>query len=143
MAYTLEEFMKKFEINYEQMDIEEGVSVYPRTILVPKCPECGGTLYLYHPEKKMDPFIGHKVTDGILQAKLGGETKWLATCWTNNCPFYAKFKEEELARCPECSRFALELFSLYDHMRFQCTKKAQEKETLEKAGVGMYISDLM
>ena len=41
MPLTLEEFEKKYDIVYKPQDIEEGVSIYPRTILVPKCPECG------------------------------------------------------------------------------------------------------
>ena len=143
MPLTLEEFEKKYNIVYKQQDIEEGVSIYPRTILVPKCPDCGKTLYLYHPEKKLDPFITFKITDGILKNKLKGESKWIAACWTNNCEFFIEFPEEELARCPECSRYALELYSLYDHMRFQCTRNAQKREVLEEAGVGMYIGDLL
>lgn len=143
MALTLEEFEKKYGIAFKQMEIEKGVSISPRTILVPKCPECGGTLYLYHPEKKTDPFIWYKVTDGVLKDKLIIISGWIATCWTDNCDFYLEFDEEELAQCPECKRFTLDLYSLYDHMRFQCSRKAQERETLQKAGCDMYIGDLM
>jgi transposase len=143
MALTLEEFEEKYGIKFKQMDIEEGVSIYPRTILVPKCPECGGTLYLYHHEKKLDPFITHKLTAGILKDKVENKDHWLAACWTDNCEFAQEFNESELAKCTECSRFALELYSLYDHMRYQCTRNAQERETLVAAGCGMYIGDLM
>ena len=59
------------------------------------------------------------------------------------CDYFIEFDEAELAKCPECSRYALELYSLYDHMRYQCTRKAQDKETLIAAGCGMYIGDLM
>jgi len=143
MALTMEEFEKKFGIKYKQMDIDEGVSIYPRTILVPKCPECGGTLYLYHHQKKLDPFIAYKINDGVLKDHSISDEDWLVTCWTNNCEFLLKLSETELAKCPECGRFALELYSLYDHMRFQCTRKAQERETLKAAGCEMYIGDLM
>jgi hypothetical protein len=144
MPLTLEEFQKKYGINYKQMDIQEGVSIYPRTIMVPKCPECGGTLYLYHCEKKLDPFITYKVNEGVLKDSACSEgPKWLATCWTNNCSYFVEFEEAELAHCPECKRYALELYSLYDHMKYQCTRNAQKRETLEAAGVGMYIGDLM
>jgi hypothetical protein len=143
MALTLEEFEERFGIKYKQMDIEEGVSIYPRTILVPKCPECGSNLYLYHHEKKLDPFITHKLSDGILNDRVEDKTRWIAACWTENCEFFLVFDEADLAKCPECNRFALELYSLYDHMRFQCTRKAQEKESLVAAGCGMYIGSLI
>ncbi|UCH88850.1 MAG: hypothetical protein JSV49_11515 [Thermoplasmata archaeon] len=143
MPLTMEEFQERYKVTYKNMEIEEGVSIYPRTILVPKCPECGSTIYLYHSEKKMDTFMGYKIKDGILKDQVTEEPQWLATCWTDNCPFVIILEENDLARCPECGRFALELYSLYDHMRFQCTRKAQEKETMKSAGVDRYFGDLM
>ena len=143
MALTLEEFTKRYKLGIKQMYIEPGTSRFPRTILIPECPKCGNYLFLYNAELKPDPFIGVKVRARILENKIDNdEDQWLVTCWTDDCDFFIRLDENELARCPECNRYCMEKYALYDHMRFQCTRKAAAIESLRKVGVDMYIGGL-
>ena len=50
--------------------------------------------------------------------------------------------KKDLTQCPECKKHFMEKYALYDHMRFQCTKKTREKNALVKAGVQMYIGTI-
>ena len=143
MGYTLDEFLKKFELKLKTMDIDETVSPFPRKILLPECPKCKNNLFLSHPIKKPDPFIESKREEGIFGEKLTKRNRWIIACWTANCDFVIPLKQKELLQCPECKQYYLNDYSLYDHMRFQCTDKAQSTEMLKKAGVEKYAGGLM
>jgi len=125
------------------MTIEAAVSDFPREIRIPVCPKCGHFIYLFHSERKPDPFIGAKVLLRVLAEKNIPPRTWLTTCWTDDCDFYLTFKEEDLAKCPECNLWFMEYYTLYDHMKFQCTETARDNNRIREAGAGMYISDLV
>jgi hypothetical protein len=80
---------------------------------------------------------------GILSDKGIAPRQWLGTCWTDNCDFHVDLDEKELVTCPECNRFFMEYYSLYDHMKFQCTAAAKDNKMIREAGAGMYIADLV
>lgn len=143
MARSLEELAEENGWEIGTMHIESVVSPFPRDIRIPLCPKCRNYLFLFHSEKKQDPFIGAKVIVGCLAEKNIKPRSWLATCWTEGCDYYLIFQEKDLAVCPECNRHFMEYYSLYDHMKFQCTDRAKENRMIRKAGAGMYIADLV
>jgi len=124
------------------MQIDESVSKYPRVIRLPGCPKCGNYLFLYHPIRKRDPFIRAKVMEGVLKDKIFEHQEWFMSCWTPECDFFITLEKDDLAECPECNKYYAENYSLYDHMRYQCTKKAADRETIIKAGVGEYLQEM-
>ncbi len=139
---SLEAFAKKHKLKITTMQIDEGVSKFPRVIRLPECPKCNNYLFLYNPLYKRDPFISSKITEGVLQEKVSEAQEWLMACWTLECDFFIELEAAELAICPECNKYYAEKYSLFDHMRFQCTKKAADRETIIKAGVGEYLQEL-
>ena len=143
MGLSLEEFAKKHKLKLKNMTIDKVISQFPRTILIPECPKCNNNLFLSHPEYRPDPFIEVKRENGTFGTKYPHNRRWLVSCWTVDCDFYIALTKKDLVQCPECKQYYMDLYSLYDHMRFQCTRKAQEKESLVAAGCGMYIGDLM
>jgi ribosomal protein S27AE len=143
MGYTLLEFLKNHGLNKKSLDIDESVSPFPRTIQLPECPKCGNNLFLSHPNYKPDPFIENKRQEGIYGAKYPKNRKWLVGCWTGNCNFSIPLTKNDLVQCPECKRHFMEDYSLYDHMRYQCTRSARSPEMLKKAGVERYLGGLM
>ena len=143
MGLSLEAFTKKHGIKTKQLTIDEAVSPYPRTILLPECPKCKNNLFLSHPEYRADPFIEAKRDDGIFGVKFPKNRKWLVACWTNDCDFYIPLVRSDLVQCPECKRYYMDEYSLYDHMRYQCTRKAKTPEMLKTAGVEKYMGGLM
>jgi len=143
MAKSLEELAEKNGWEIGTMHIDNVVSPFPRDIRIPLCPKCGSYLFLFHSEKKQDPFIGAKVIAGILAERNIKPRSWIATCWTENCDYFLVFKQKDLATCPECNRYFMEYYSLYDHMKFQCTDRAKDNQLIRKAGADMYIADLV
>ena len=143
MGLSLEAFAKKYGLKLKSMQIDETVSPFPRVILLPECPKCGNNLFLTHPIYRRDPFIEAKRDDGVYKVKYPQRRKWLVGCWTNDCDFYIALTKKDLVQCPECKRYYLDEYSLYDHMRYQCTKKASSPEMLKKAGVDKYLGGLM
>ncbi|MCK5561762.1 MAG: hypothetical protein KAJ51_14270 [Thermoplasmata archaeon] len=124
------------------MQIDDSISQYPRLIRLPECPACGNYLFLYHPIRKRDPFIASKVIEGVLKESVGEAQEWIVACWTTDCDFFLSIAQDDLAECPECKKRFAETYSLYDHMRFQCTKKAAARETIKKAGAGEYLGEM-
>jgi len=143
MGLSLEKFTKKFGLKIKTLTIEESVSPYPRTVLLPECPKCKNNLFLSHPEYRPDPFIESKRNAGIFGTKFPKHRKWIVACWTFDCDFYIALLMKDLLQCPECNRYYLDEYSLYDHMRYQCTQKARTPEMLRKAGVDKYMGGLM
>lgn len=143
MGLSLEEFAKKHGLGIKSLTIDEAVSPYPRTVLLPECPKCKNNLFLSHPEYRADPFIEKKRDAGIFGVKYPGNRKWLVACWTYNCDFHIALLKKDLVRCPECKQYYMDQYSLYDHMRFQCTRNARTPEMLKKAGVDKYLGGLM
>lgn len=143
MGVSLEKFAEEYGLNLKTITIDETVSDNPRTILIPECPKCKNNLFLTHPEYRADPFIESKRNEGIFGVKYPGHRKWLVSCWTANCDFYIALIKKDLVQCPECKRYFLEEYSLYDHMRFQCTRNARTPEMLKSAGVDKYLGGLM
>jgi hypothetical protein len=143
MGLSLEAFAKKYGLNLKSMNIDESVSPYPRKILLPECPKCKNNIFLSHPEQRADPFIETKREQGIFGSKYPKHRKWLAACWTSSCDFYLALKKTDLVQCPVCKRYYLDEYSLYDHMSYQCTKKARTIEMLKKVGVDKYRGGLM
>lgn len=143
MGLTLEEFVQKHGLKIRSMTIDESVSPYPRTILLPQCPKCSNNLFLSHPEYRPDPFIEAKRDDGVFGKKYPQNRKWIVACWTDECDFYITLLKSDLVQCPECNRYYMDIYSLYDHMRFQCTRKARTPEMLKKAGCDKYTGGLM
>jgi ssDNA-binding Zn-finger/Zn-ribbon topoisomerase 1 len=139
---SLDQFASKHNLTITKMTIDDVVSPYPRTIQLPQCPKCENYLFLYHPLYKRDPFISKKTTEGVLSEKVGKVEEWLMACWTLECEFYLVLKAAELAICPECNKHYAETYSLFDHMRFQCTTKAADRDTIIKAGAGEYLQEL-
>jgi len=143
MGLSLEEFARKHGLKLKNLTIEIVVSPYPRTILIPECPKCKNNLFLSHPEIRPDPFIERKRTEGIFGVKYPKNRRWIVACWTADCDFYIALTKKELVQCPECKRFYMDEYSLYDHMRFQCTRAARTEQMLKKAGVDKYLGGLM
>ena len=143
MGLSLEEFAIKYKLKLKNLTIDKVVSPYPRTILIPECPKCQNNLFLSHPEYRADPFIEAKRVDGTFGAKYPHNRKWLVSCWTIECDFHISLTKKDLVQCPECKRYYMDLYSLYDHMRFQCTRAAKTPEMLKKAGVDKYLDGLM
>jgi hypothetical protein len=143
MGLSIEEFTKKYGLKIKTMTIDKVVSAYPRTILLPECPKCKNNLFLTHPEYRPDPFIESKRDEGVFGVKFPKNRKWLVACWTVGCDFYIALRKSDLVQCPECNRYFMDLYSLYDHMRYQCTQRAREPQTLRKAGVDKYLGGLM
>jgi len=143
MGLSLEEFAKKYKLKLKSMTIDKVVSPYPRTILLPECPKCKNNLFLSHPMHRPDPFIEDKRTGGVFGVKYPKNRKWLVACWTDKCDFYVALKKSDLVQCPECKRYFLDKYSLYDHMSYQCTRNAKTYEQLKKAGVDKYKAGLM
>ena len=143
MGYSLEDFAQKFKVRIKSMKIDESVSPYPRTILLPQCPKCGSNLFLSHPTYRPDPFIEIKRREGMFGKKFPNNRRWLMSCWTYECDFYIALLQSDLVQCPECKRHFAEEYTLCDHMRFQCTRRAQSPEMLKKAGVDKYLGGLM
>jgi hypothetical protein len=143
MGLSLEEFTKKHKLKLKNLTIDKVVSPFPRTILIPECPKCKNNLFLSHPEYRADPFIEAKREDGTFGTKYPHNRKWLVSCWTVECDFYIALTKKELIQCPECKLYYMDLYSLYDHMRFQCTRAARTPEMLKKAGVDKYLGGLM
>jgi hypothetical protein len=143
MGLSLEEFAKKHGLKLKSMAIDEAVSPYPRTILLPECPKCKNNLFLSHPEYRPDPFIEAKRDEGIFGKRYPNNRKWLVGCWTGDCGFHIRLLKSEIVQCPECKRYYMDLYSLYDHMRYQCTRKARTIDLLKKAGCDKYSAGLM
>jgi hypothetical protein len=143
MVYTLQEFSKKYNLKIKLMDIDRAVSPYPRTILLTECPKCKNNLFLSHPMHRPDPFIELKREEGIYGVKYPKNRRWLVSCWTNNCDFYIALSVKDLAQCPECKQYFIDDYSLYDHMRFQCTRRARTLDMLKKANVDKYMGALV
>ena len=139
---SLTDFAKKHNLEIADMTIDHVVSPFPRVIHLPQCPKCENYLFLYHPIDKRDPFIAAKVTEGILKDEVGEVEKWLMSCWTADCDFYLPIDQDDLAECPECNKKYSDLYTLYDHMRYQCTKEAADRDTIIKAGAGEYLQEL-
>jgi uncharacterized protein YbaR (Trm112 family) len=143
MGFTLEEFASKHKLKIGTMHIDNVVSHNERDIQLLTCPECGKFLFLYHKKEKADPFILAKVLFGILKDKKIKDTKWVVTCWTEDCGFHLIVPKKDIVKCPECKRFFLDYYSLYDHMRYQCTQNARLSERIRGAGAGMYVKDML
>jgi hypothetical protein len=143
MGLSLDKFAKKYGLKLKSMTIDEAVSPYPRTIQLPECPKCKNNLFLSHPLHRPDPFIESKRNDGVYGSKYPHNRKWLVGCWTDGCDFYIALKLQDLVRCPECKMYYMDEYSLYDHMRYQCSRKARTPEMLRKAGVDRYLGGLM
>ena len=143
MGLSLEEFAKKHKLKLKNMTIDEVVSPFPRTILLPECPKCKNNLFLSHPEIRPDPFIETKRDEGTFGTKYPNRRKWLVACWTADCNFYITLTKSDLVQCPVCKQYYMDLYSLYDHMRFQCTRAAGTPEMLKKAGADKYLGGLM
>jgi hypothetical protein len=143
MGLSLEAFAAKYGLKLKSMAIDEVVSPFPRTILLPECPKCQNNLFLSHPEHRPDPFIENKRDDGVFGTKYPKRRKWLVGCWTADCDFHIALKKSDLVQCPECKRHFMDQYSLYDHMRYQCTHEARTDEMLKKAGVEKYHAGLM
>ncbi len=140
---TLEDLAKDHGLETGVMTIEGAVSQFPRDILLPKCPKCGKWLYLYHSQHRPDPFIGAKVLVGPLKEFDIKPGTWIAADWTDGCDYYLELDKYDLAECPRCHKRLMELFSLYDHMKFQCDEKARDDALIRKAGAGMYLAGLV
>ena len=140
---TLEDFAKEHGLEVGKMTIERAVSPFPRDILLPKCPKCGNWLYLYHSQHRPDPFIGAKLLVGPMKEYDIKPGTWIAADWTDGCDFYIALDKYDLAECPVCHKRLMELYSLYDHMKFQCEEKARSDELIRKAGAGMYLAALV
>jgi hypothetical protein len=143
MGLSLEDFAKKHGLKLKTLKIDEVVSPFPRTIILPECPKCKNNLFLSHPEYRADPFIEAKRDDGVFGPKFPKRRKWLVSCWTVECDFYIALTKAELVQCPECKRHFMDNYSLYDHMRYQCTHRARTIDMLKKAGVDKYAAGLM
>jgi hypothetical protein len=143
MGLTLEEFAEKYKLKLKSMTIDEVVSPFPRTILIPECPKCKNNIFLSHPEYRPDPFIESKRDEGVFGSKYPQNRKWLAACWTAECDFFIALRKSDLVQCPECKRYYLDMYSLYDHMRYQCTRAARTPKMLKKAGCDKYLGGLM
>ncbi len=143
MGLSIEKFAEKYNLKLKTLTIDEVVSPYPRTILIPECPKCKNNLFLSHPEYRGDPFIERKRMDGVFGAKYPKRRKWIVACWTSGCDFYIALTKKDLVQCPICKHYFMDEYSLYDHMRFQCTRKARTPEMLKKAGVDKYLGGLM
>lgn len=138
---SIEEFAEKHGTGIKTMTIEPGVSDHPREIRIPQCPQCGGPLFLSHPVHRPDMNIEAKREAGPLADKVMDNQLWLGSCWTAECDFFIAFRLSDLLQCPECGRHCMEGYTLYDHMRYQCTKKAARPESLRRAGVEKYMTD--
>lgn len=143
MPYTIEELSEKFKVELGTMHIDADVSRFERDVFLPKCPQCGNWLFLYNKTGKMDPFIQAKVEVGCLKEKELTDEDWIMTCWTEDCNFYIHLNEQDIVRCPECQRPCSDYYTLFDHMRAQCTKHAREDKTIRDAGAGMYLGNLV
>ena len=143
MGLSLQKFAEKYNLKIKSMNIEKCVSPYPRKILLPECPQCKNNLFLSHPEYRPDPFIEVKRNDGVFGVKYPKNRKWLVACWTQDCNFFISLLKKDLVQCPECKRYYLDEYSLYDHMCYQCTQAARSEEMLKKAGVDKYHAGLM
>jgi len=143
MGLSLEDFAAKYGLKLKTMYIDEAVSPFPRKILLPECPKCKNNLFLSHPEYKADPFIESKRESGIFGKKYPNNRKWLVACWTSECDFHIALRKADLVQCPECKRHFMDEYSLYDHMRYQCTRNASTLEMLKQAGVDHYHAGLM
>ncbi len=136
---TIEEFAARHGTGIGTMTIDPEVSKFPREIRIPACPRCKGSLYLSHPVHRNDMMIEAKRNDGPLKGKVPEDNKWLSSCWTAECDFFIALKLSDLVKCPECGRHCMEGYTLYDHMRYQCTGKAAHPDSIKKAGVGQYM----
>lgn len=143
MGLTLEEFAAKRQLKIGVMHIDNVVSPNARDIQLPLCPKCGKFLFLYHKKEKADPFILSKCMFGILKDKKIKDNKWVVTCWTEQCDYYLLVPRKDIVKCPECKRFFMDYYSLYDHMRYQCTQKAKLGDRIRAAGAGMYVKDML
>ena len=143
MGFSLEEFANKHGLKLKTLTIDKVVSPFPRKILLPECPKCKNNLFLSHPEFRPDPFIENKRVEGVFGSKYPKHRKWIVACWTAACDFYIVLTKKDLVQCPECKLYYMDQYSLYDHMRFQCTRAARTPEMLKKAGVDKYLGGLM
>jgi hypothetical protein len=136
---SLVEFCARHGTGIMTMRIDADVSPFPRTIRIPSCPRCGGALYLSHRNFRADPNIEAKRQAGPIKDKVPPDNLWLSSCWTADCDFFIAFGEADLLACPECGRRCMEGYTLYDHMRYQCTDKASHPDSLRAAGVEDYM----
>ncbi len=143
MGLPLDVFAKKYGLRIKSMNIDNSVSDFPRTILLPECPKCKNNLFLSHPTYRADPFIEHKRAAGVFGCKYPMHRRWLLACWTAVCDFFIALRIEDLVQCPECKKYFAEEYTLFDHMRYQCTSNARSIEMLKKAGVEKYMGGLM
>jgi hypothetical protein len=139
---SIDQFAKKHNLKITTMQIDDSISKFPRLIRLLECPDCGNYLFLYHPIRKRDPFISSKVIEGVLKDRVDEAQEWIVACWTADCDFFLAISQDDLAECPECKKRFPETYSLYDHMRFQCTKKAADRDTIKKAGAGEYLQEM-
>jgi hypothetical protein len=64
------------------------------------------------------------------------------SCWSADCDFYLPIDKDDLVECPVCSKKYADTYTLYDHMRYQCTKEAADRDMIVKAGAGQYLQEL-
>jgi len=135
MSLDLVGFCRVHGLGIGTVQIEPGISPYPRTIMVALCPECDQPLYLYNRKERPDPIIASKI--GTDLDEKASETEWLASCWTGGCSFYLPLEEASLLQCPHCSRHFMNEHHLWDHMMFQCTTGAREEANGMSNGLGV------
>ncbi len=135
MGLDLVDFCRVHGLPIGTVQIEPGVSPYPRTIMIPLCPQCDKPIYLYNKNERPDPIISSKFGEEFDDDVKKHE--WIASCWTAGCDFYIPFEEEQLLRCHYCRHHFMNNHHLWDHMMFQCTPDARATAQKMSQGLGV------